>query len=291
MHRLMNGGETGARAARAPDRAGRSCARRRSARCARSCTGPLFGKLAYWIVIVGAVAADALARARRCAAASALAWGLIGAGSLLWACGDVYWTLVLADDAVIPVPSLADAGYLAFYPLVFAGLCLLVRARVEGAPRTLWVDGLTAALAAAALSAAVVLQAVLRHGRRQRARRRHQPRLPGRRPHPARPWSSPPSRCAAGASIAPGRCSAWASCSSGSPTPTTSSPSPTRPTPTRALWDGGWTSCLVLFSAAAWQPARRTVAVEDSGAMRFTAFPIAFAASAWASSSSPRSAR
>ena len=44
-----------------------------------------------------------------------------------------------------------------------------------------------------------------------------------------------------------------------------------------SLWDGGWTSCLVLFSAAAWQPARRTVAIEDSGSMRFTAFPIAFA--------------
>src|ERR687887_4040 len=81
--------------------------------------------------------------------------------ALLWASGDVYWTLVLAKRDVIPVPSLADAGYLALYPLVFAGLCLLLSARVEGAPRTLWVDGLTGALAAGALSAAVVLQTVL----------------------------------------------------------------------------------------------------------------------------------
>ena len=107
------------------------------------------------------LAADALARALRCAGARGWRWGLIGTGSLLWACGDVYWTLVLADNAVIPVPSVSDAGYLAFYPLVFAGLCLLLRARVEGAPKTLWVDGLTAALAAGAMSAAVVLQAVL----------------------------------------------------------------------------------------------------------------------------------
>ncbi|HEX6695174.1 MAG TPA: hypothetical protein VF080_00205, partial [Solirubrobacteraceae bacterium] len=123
--------------------------------------GPLFGKLAYWIVIIGASLLT-LWRAYSVRGREGLAWGLIGAGSLLWACGDVYWTLVLADNAVIPVPSVSDAGYLAFYPLVFAGLCLLLRSRVEGAPKTLWVDGLTAALAAGAMSAAVVLQAVLR---------------------------------------------------------------------------------------------------------------------------------
>ena len=102
--------------------------------------GPAFGKLAYWIVVVGASLLT-LWRARSIRGREGLAWGLIGTGSLLWACGDVYWTLVLAKDAVIPVPSISDAGYLAFYPLVFAGLCLLVRARVEGAPRTLWVEG------------------------------------------------------------------------------------------------------------------------------------------------------
>ena len=109
--------------------------------------GPAFGKVAYWIVIVGASLLT-LWRARAVGGREGLAWGLIWTGSLLWACGDVYWTLVLADNAVIPVPSVSDAGYLAFYPLVFAGLCLLLRARVDGAPRTLWVDGLTAALAA-----------------------------------------------------------------------------------------------------------------------------------------------
>ena len=82
--------------------------------------GPLFGKLAYWIVIIGASLLT-LWRAHSVRGREGLAWGLIGAGSLLWACGDVYWTLVLADNAVIPVPSVSDAGYLAFYPLVFAG--------------------------------------------------------------------------------------------------------------------------------------------------------------------------
>ena len=54
------------------------------------------------------------------------------------------------------------------------------------------------------------------------------------------------------------------------------------------LFDAGWTSCLVLFAAAAWQPARRSAPAEDAGAMRFIAVPLAFGGSAWASSSSPR---
>src|SRR4029453_12773365 len=101
--------------------------------------GPLFAKGHYWGGIIGASLLT-LWRAQTVRGREGLAWGLIGTGSLLWACGDVYWTVVLADNAVIPVPSVSDAGYLMFYPLVFAGLCLLLRERVEGAPRTLWGD-------------------------------------------------------------------------------------------------------------------------------------------------------
>ena len=55
-----------------------------------------------------------------------LAWALFGAGLLAWGLGDLYFTLALWDLDEIPVPSLADAGYLALYPLVFTGLALLV---------------------------------------------------------------------------------------------------------------------------------------------------------------------
>ena len=201
--------------------------------------GPLFGKLAYWIVVVGASLLT-LWRAQSLRGREGLAWGLIGAGSLLWACGDVYWTLVLADNAVIPVPSVSDAGYLAFYPLVFAGLCLLVRSRVEGAPKTLWVDGLTAALAAAAMSAEVFLQAVLHTvaGTRSASLRTS---LSGGRPACSR-WSSPLSGCAAGARIARGR--RW---------PLARALLDRRLLLPRdrgerdlrlpSLWNGGWTSC------------------------------------------------
>jgi two-component system cell cycle response regulator len=237
--------------------------------------GPLFGKLAYWVVIVGASLLT-LWRAQSLRGREGLAWGLIGTGSLLWACGDVYWTLVLADNAVIPVPSASDAGYLIFYPLVFAGLCLLLRERIDGAPRTLWVDGLTAALAAGAMSAAVVLQTVL-HTVGGNALG-----VATNLAYPIgdlillavvvaafalRGWRADRTWTLLGMGIV----LFWVADSYY--LVTVANETYVYP----SLFDGGWTSCLVLFSAAAWHPARRSVAIEDSGSMRLTAFPIAFA--------------
>lgn len=88
-------------------------------------------------------------------------WTLIGVGALCWAAGDVYWSLELSGLSSPPAPSWADAGYLLFYPLAFAGLLSLVRGRTSGAPRTLVADALAAALAVGAVSAAVVVQPVL----------------------------------------------------------------------------------------------------------------------------------
>ena len=57
---------------------------------------------------------------------------------------------------------MADAFYLAFYPLCYVGLLLLVRRHVADFNRSLWLDGLTAALGAAALGAAVLVELVLK---------------------------------------------------------------------------------------------------------------------------------
>jgi two-component system cell cycle response regulator len=78
-----------------------------------------------------------------------------------WAAGDTYWTTVLLDQDSIPVPSPADFGYLAFPLLAFAGLTQVLRARVHGAPKRLWVDGVTAALATAAVAAAIVVPGIV----------------------------------------------------------------------------------------------------------------------------------
>ncbi len=90
-------------------------------------------------------------------------WALIGLGAVCWAAGDVYWQLRLATLSSPPVPSWADAGYLSFCPLAFAGILSLVRQRADGAPRTLVADALAATLAVGALSAAVVVEPVIAH--------------------------------------------------------------------------------------------------------------------------------
>src|SRR3954447_24542751 len=100
-------------------------------------------------------------RALRMRGTERLAWAFIAAGIAVWTLGDFYWSAVLTDLDSIPVPSLADVGYLLFVPLTFTGIVLLVRARITRVPRTLAVDGISAALAVGALSAAIVVEAVL----------------------------------------------------------------------------------------------------------------------------------
>jgi diguanylate cyclase (GGDEF)-like protein len=237
--------------------------------------GPVFGKLAYWIVVVGASLLT-IARARSVRGREGLAWGLIGLGSLLWASGDVYWTLVLSKHEVIPVPSISDAGYLAFYPLVFAGLCLLLSARIEGTPRTLWVDGITAALAAGALSAAIVLQTVLDAVGGNAL---------GVATNLAYPFGDLILLAVVIASFALrgwrfdrtwlllglGIVLFWVADSYY--LVTVAKETYTYP----SVMDGGWTSCLILLSIAAWQRPSRAIVVEDQRGRRFTALPIAFA--------------
>ena len=120
----------------------------------------LLGKYASDAVqmAAGLVCIAAGVRAR---GAERLAWLLIGAGIVVWTVGDVYWALFLADRDSIPVPSPADAGYLLFVPLTFSGIVLLIRARLATVPRTLAIDGLSAALAVGAVSASVVVGAAL----------------------------------------------------------------------------------------------------------------------------------
>lgn len=70
----------------------------------------------------------------------------------------------LYDAVVAPTqyPSPADFGWLAFYPLLYAGIVLLILPRASSIAGTLWLDGVTASLAAAALGAAVLVELVLR---------------------------------------------------------------------------------------------------------------------------------
>jgi diguanylate cyclase (GGDEF)-like protein len=88
------------------------------------------------------------------------AWLLIGAAVLCWAAGEAYWTALILDDPEAPYPSGADALYLLFYPLAWAGMALLVRARARELDWRRWSDALIAALGTAALGAAFVFDYV-----------------------------------------------------------------------------------------------------------------------------------
>ena len=89
-----------------------------------------------------------------------LAWALVASGLVVWTAGDIYWFVALADLAEPPFPSLADVGYLAYFPFIYTGLFLLMRSRLR-ATRAVWLDGVTAGLAAGAVAAAVLVQVVL----------------------------------------------------------------------------------------------------------------------------------
>ena len=88
-------------------------------------------------------------------------WLVLALSLALWGGGDTYYTHVFGNDPNPPAPSLADVGYLGFFPLAYAGFILLVRSRVPKLTPAVWLDGITAVLAVGALGAAVVFEAVL----------------------------------------------------------------------------------------------------------------------------------
>jgi diguanylate cyclase (GGDEF)-like protein len=116
------------------------------------------GSYVYSAVVLGAglaclVRAAAFGRERP-------AWVLIGLAILAWGAAEIYWAVAIEGNPEAPYPSPADVGYLLFYPLAYAGLALLVRARAHEMNWRLWMDGAIAALGTAALGAAFVFDFV-----------------------------------------------------------------------------------------------------------------------------------
>lgn len=119
----------------------------------------LFEIWIYDALMLGA-AASCLARAiliRR----ERLAWALLGAGLLIWTGGEIYYSAALAGSEAVPIPSLADLGYLGFYPLAYVGLIVLMRERIGSFPATRWLDGLIVGSAVSALAAALALEPIV----------------------------------------------------------------------------------------------------------------------------------
>jgi two-component system cell cycle response regulator len=90
-----------------------------------------------------------------------LAWMLLGCAVGAWAIGNTIWTFTVADDPNAPYPSLADAGFLAVYPLAYVGLFRLANNRTGKGRASLWLDGVIGALAVAAVGTAVMFEPIL----------------------------------------------------------------------------------------------------------------------------------
>jgi hypothetical protein len=70
--------------------------------------------------LVAAAACTAAARLQRRGRAG---WGFLAASSLAWACGEAVWSYYdLVRGVAVPIPSLADVGFLAAVPLTVVGL-------------------------------------------------------------------------------------------------------------------------------------------------------------------------
>jgi diguanylate cyclase (GGDEF)-like protein len=111
----------------------------------------LYQGLIAGAVVIAAARAVLVARDR-------LAWSVIALALLCTSLAELYSIAAEPEG----YPSVSDAGWIAFYPLAYIGLVLLVRRRVRSVAGTLWLDGLTASVAAAALGAALLLEVVLR---------------------------------------------------------------------------------------------------------------------------------
>jgi two-component system, cell cycle response regulator len=85
------------------------------------------------------------------------AWTAFTAALACWTFGELYFAAVHPET----YPSLGDLGFIAFYPLVYIGMVALLRSHARSIGGTLWLDGVTASLAAAALSAAILVELVL----------------------------------------------------------------------------------------------------------------------------------
>lgn len=124
--------------------------------------GPIIDFLNRWIDNVALAGASVLILMRAFTfKKERLAWALIGSSLAVWTLGNIYYSAVLFDMSVIPIPSFADLCWILLYPPCYVAIVLLVKERFHGFDRAMWLDGLIGALGIAALGAAVILQAVL----------------------------------------------------------------------------------------------------------------------------------
>jgi diguanylate cyclase (GGDEF)-like protein len=89
------------------------------------------------------------------------AWAVIAAGITLYGAGNLVWSFWLEHVANPPIPSICDVLWLSLYPASYVGVAMLARRHWRGIPAGVWLDGIVAGLAIAAVGAALVFGPVL----------------------------------------------------------------------------------------------------------------------------------
>jgi diguanylate cyclase len=85
----------------------------------------------------------------------------LGLGLLCWSAGDIALTVESLGGATPHTPSLADVFYLAFYPITYVGVVLLMRREIQRISPPSWLDGGVAGLGAASLCAAFAFHSIV----------------------------------------------------------------------------------------------------------------------------------
>ena len=119
----------------------------------------LFQKFASSAVFFGSAVLCAL-KGRRLGRDGS-AWWLFALAMLLWGAASGYYSIVLWDRAVVPIPSIADGFWIAFYIPAYLALYRLLKQRVGSFTRNAWLDALVGGLGVGGAVAATVLAEVL----------------------------------------------------------------------------------------------------------------------------------
>jgi diguanylate cyclase (GGDEF)-like protein len=118
--------------------------------------GAITTYLYHALMVLGSLLAIAsVVRRRR----ERLAWSAISLGLVLWTAGDIVWSAWIGKLDNPPYPSVSDFLYLTSYAAIYAGVALLLRARVRPIRSSQWVDGMIGCLAISGVAAAALFPA------------------------------------------------------------------------------------------------------------------------------------
>jgi diguanylate cyclase (GGDEF)-like protein len=89
-------------------------------------------------------------------------WAALAVGLWFFTAGSVLFTVWVQYLTPQPYPSISDAAFLTFFLFAFPGIGLLVRETVPHTSKTIWIDGLIAALGVAALESILVITPIIK---------------------------------------------------------------------------------------------------------------------------------